>query len=1244
MQPDVVKALSQPEEATASESAGGGCETLYIVGVGASAGGLESLELMFRQMPRETGMAFVVIQHLSPDFKSFMDELLSRQTDIPVCRAEHEMEVEPDRIYLIPPKKEMIISGRKLLLTDKDPKQTLTLPIDHFFRSLAQEAGSCSMAVVLSGSGSDGSRGIRDIHAAGGLVICESLSTAKFDGMPVSAIDTGVVDMELPPDQIPQALVNHVRNVIGAAADGSPSTDGHGFANIFDLLNEEYGIDFSHYKSTTVGRRIHRRLPMSKVGDVREYTRRLREDGAELNALYKDLLIGVTRFFRDPAAFELLEKTVIPELLEKTPADQEIRVWVAACATGEEAYSIAMLLHEALEAAGRCVGAKVFATDAHRGSLEIASAGVYGPEALVDVSEDRLARYFQRKPDGYHVVQELRQMIVFAPHNILKDAPFTKLDLVTCRNLLIYFQPLAQKKTLSLFHFGLKVGGVLMLGPSETPGELRDEFDPIDEHWKVYRKRRDVALSADGRHPLRSPELIRRSPVMPAAPVRAIADTALVAAYDTLLGRYMPPGLLISDRRELLHVFGEGEKFLRFKPGRPSSDVFDLLHDDFKAAVTGALQRVQKDLVGVQYSGIHSAIEGREAIYSVSAEPVENRRGKTVQFFVSIVEAASSERVVRIDGHRPTVAADEGQLVRDRMESLESELRYTKENLQATIEQLETSNEELQATNEELMASNEELQSTNEELHSVNEELYTVNAEYQKKIAELVELHADIESLLASTEVGTIFLDQELKIRKFTPSISSAFQLLPQDVGRRIDSFAHNMLNENLVQDIEGVLRGGAPCEREVRDREGRCFLLRIFPYQTPKAINGAVLTLIDVSALKKAESQLADAVRRRDEFLAMLSHELRNPLNAIVSAVSFLEMPNAPPDSAAQAQAIVRRQSEHMARLLDELLDVSRMTQNKMQLRKRAFDLRQIVDDAIAAVQPRLETGNLDFTCRVADKAANVNGDPARLQQALTNLLDNAVKYTPAGGHIWLSVQPDDGQVVIRVKDTGIGIDPAALDSVFELFVQTEHTLDRSSGGMGVGLTLVRAIAELHGGTVEAHSAGVGAGSEFVLRLPGLDRPLQPPSSDGRLPRRFPAPSTSIAQGTSVVIVEDESDNREMLKALLEIHGYQVHSAGNGPEAVELIERVRPNVALVDIGLPGMNGYEVAAHVRRNLGDDGIYLVALTGYGQPGEVRRALDSGFDRHLVKPLTIEKLLEALLERPAVDETVSPKQTG
>ena len=475
----------------------------HVVGIGASAGGLEPLERLFSHLPADTGMAFVVVQHLSPDFKSLMSELLSRRTSMPVRLAEHEMLVEPDAVYLIPPTKEMTIRQRRLLLSDKDPRHGLALPIDLFLRSLAQDLGERAVAVILSGSGSDGSRGIQDISRAGGTVFCESPETAQFNGMPVSALNTGVVDKVLPADEIAAAIVALGRPPVSAEADGSDSAAGdRGSDPILRLLRDEYGIDFSHYKASTVTRRIERRLALNRSLDLDMYVNQLKGDPRELNSLYEDLLIGVTRFFRDDAAFATLETQIIPELVERASSDEQLRVWVAGCATGQEPYSIAMLLHERLSAERRPINVKILATDVHKTSLEVASAGVYSEQQVAGITPERLERFFTLKPNGYHISQAIRESIVFAPHNLIRDAPFTKLDLVTCRNLLIYFQPHAQKTVLTLFHFCLKPGGFLFLGSSETPGSLLDEFDTIDEHGKVYRKRRDIALPRDLKLPL----------------------------------------------------------------------------------------------------------------------------------------------------------------------------------------------------------------------------------------------------------------------------------------------------------------------------------------------------------------------------------------------------------------------------------------------------------------------------------------------------------------------------------------------------------------------------------------------------------------------------------------------------------------------------------------------------------------------------------------------------------------------
>ncbi len=481
-----------------------------VVGIGASAGGLESLEQFFANLPPNPGMAFVVVQHLSPDFPSVMDELLSRHCDMPVQQAEDSIEVQANHVYLLPPKKEMIIRGRRLLLNDKERIHGPTLPIDQFFRSLAEDVGPDAVGIILSGSGSDGSRGVRDIKRAGGRVFVESPDSARFDGIPLSALATGVVDQAAAAKDIPQFLAFDA--TVAVPETSETLSDESPMESVLRMLRDQFDLDFSVYKTTTVGRRILRRTELLGSIDLAEYAERLRLDPDELGALYYDLLIGVTRFFRDPEAFEFIEQHVIPEILDRVPESEEIRVWVAGCATGEETYSLAMILFEQLTDRGRQHNVKIFSTDVRTAPLRKASAGIYGEEQLEHVNEQRRQRFFRKKANGYQISQDLRQLIVFAPHNITKDAPFSKMHLISCRNLLMYLERPAQKTVLSLFHFGLATGGCLFLGSSETAGALANEFDVLNERWKLYRKRRDVRLL----EPLRMPMTRKTPPGVPA--------------------------------------------------------------------------------------------------------------------------------------------------------------------------------------------------------------------------------------------------------------------------------------------------------------------------------------------------------------------------------------------------------------------------------------------------------------------------------------------------------------------------------------------------------------------------------------------------------------------------------------------------------------------------------------------------------------------------------------------------------
>ena len=1329
--PSVAKEIVVESSATPS---------LHVVALGASAGGLEALEKFFDNVPADSGLSFVVVQHLSPDFKSLMNELLARHTEIDIHRVEDGMEVEPDSIYLIPPKKEMIVSEGKLLLTDKDPSQGLSLPIDTFMRSLAQECGDRAIGVILSGTGSDGSRGIRAIHEAGGFVVVQDEVTANFDGMPRSAIETGIVDAVLPPHQMPEEILRYVRHDAQTTQleEGNLISEA-GISELFGALREAYGIDFSYYKPSTVSRRVERRLQLSGCTTLSEYVQNVLADKDELNALYRDLLIGVTKFFRDTEAFRHIEVDIVPQLLSRVPADEELRVWIAGCATGEEAYSVAILLHEAFMARSRPLSVKIFATDVHRASLEFASTGVYSQDALSEVSTERLEKYFLKNGPGYQIIPDLRKMIVFAPHNVVKDAPFTKLDLICCRNLLIYLQPDAQNKSLSLFHFGLRAGGFLFLGPSESTADISDEFETVDRHWKVFRKRRDVRLPANMRLPL-SAGLERLRTVDTHTAIRSIPEVHLLKAYDALLEDYVPASLLVDERRKLVHSFTGAGKFLAIPDGRPPDDILDYVDPDLKLALAGALQRAMKEKLPVVYGKVNCRSVGEGQQLKLSVRPISiHSTGE--DYFLITFETRKKEP----SQTKPSDELDLDGVSLDRINELEEELRYTKENLQATVEEMETTNEELQATNEELVASNEELQSTNEELHSVNEELYTVNAEHQKKITELTELTDDMDNLLRSTEIGTIFLDNDLNIRKSTPQISKQFQILPQDVGRPLDAFSHNIQHDTLIEDARNVVATERLFEQEVQDRQGAWYLLRILPYRSSEKVDGAVLTLIDIDMLKHSEAELrrmskifmdgADPiiledlngkiievnkeaelvygwtrdeligkeissvlvpeclleqaaelrtqcreketirnvetwrqsrtgeahpvlltlsllfgeagnpvgiatiakditarkaaedearreVQRRDEFLAMLSHELRNPLGAVSNAARILKHDKLAPSVLEASTDVVRRQTRQMARLLDDLLDVSRVTQGKIEIRKETVDLNSLVEDAVQAVAGEIKQRDHVLALSTSDEPIWIEGDPSRLLQIQENLLINAVKYTPNGGRISLSVSKHGEHAVLAVSDDGRGIPSEFLPSIFDLFVQADKPLDRSDGGMGVGLSLVRMLVELHGGSVTAQSEGRDQGSEFTVTFP---------LSTEDLPTIEEPADLAIDKSARVLVVEDNEDSRRMLKQLLELEGYQVTAAADGEAGYLAIKGNAADVALVDIGLPKMDGYQLARKVRDELGDQPILLVALTGYGRSEDHQKVVEAGFDEHLVKPVE-PKDLARVIKKP------------
>jgi two-component system CheB/CheR fusion protein len=833
---------------------------LYV-GIGASAGGLEAIQTFFQNMPPHSPMAFIVIQHLSPDYKSLMVELLSKKTRIPVQRAEDGMRVEANRIYLIPPKRNLKIFHGKLLLSEQDHSRGINLPIDIFLHSLAEDQGERAAAIILSGTGSDGMRGIRAVKEQGGMVMVQKESSAMFDGMPRAAISTGLADFILAPEEMPGQLNSYVKHPYVSKSDRAHSIteDETGLARIFALLRERHKVDFTFYKPSTVTRRIERRMSVNQIVDINEYARFVTTHPAEVSILYRELLIGVTRFFRDPEAFDRLTDRWLPTLMEN-PDQHELRLWVAGCSTGEEAYSLAISLRECMEQLGITKDVKIFATDLDREAISKAGSGVYPESIAADISTRMLTKYFYRKEENFHIVRSIREMVVFAQHNLIKDPPFTQIDLVTCRNLLIYLQPVLQRKVLNMINFSLRPGGLLMLGLSETVGELHEIFELVENRYKIFRSlgksnailgrnglpMGDRRLLVDhreqmlgGRRPYRHPE----------------GERTLQRFVDALSGDYIPLSIIVNEHLEVQHLVGDSTGLFRLPSGRPVNDISKMVTKELAIPLSTGIQKVYRSHKPHRFSNIRIQRDGRTQSLRMTIRPLPQKRGQESLVAVIIEEMEAPRHTVE---GTETRTYDLDKETEQYMRDMEHELQFTRENLQATIEELETANEELQATNEELLASNEELQSTNEELQSTNEELHTVNVEYQNKIIELTELNNDVENLLSSAQVGKLLLDDNLEIRRFSAGIKDIFKILGSDIGRPLTHLTHRIVNADPLTEVRGVMETKTTVKREIQTEDGLWYLMRIMPYQIgPDAHAGVVLGFVDITELVESRREL---------------------------------------------------------------------------------------------------------------------------------------------------------------------------------------------------------------------------------------------------------------------------------------------------------------------------------------------------------------------------------------------------
>jgi two-component system, chemotaxis family, CheB/CheR fusion protein len=831
-----------------------------IVGIGASAGGLVALEQFLGQIPRHSGMAYIVVQHLDPTQKALLPELLQRVTAMSVREAEQGMRIEPDCVYVIPPNAELSVIGDTLRLAAPAEPRGLRLPINVLFSSLAGAQGERAIAAILSGMGSDGTLGLQAIKAVGGLTAAQKPETAQFDSMPRSAIDAGCADIVAPPAELPARILAYVTRLPDAgmiAEEASPAAPSGTLQNIVALLQQRSGHDFSLYKASTLHRRIERRLMIHKIATLAEYAEILEHHPQEADLLFKELLIGVTRFFRDPAVWQYLEETALPELLARRATQESLRAWVVGCSTGEEAYSLAMALSDSIHRTPghRDVSVQIFASDLASDAIATARRGRYPLSIRNDVSPEKLARYFNAHETYFEIKQNLRDMVLFAQHDVVLDPPFTKLDLIACRNLLIYFDPMLQRRLVPLFHYSLRPGGLLLLGSSETVGRLTNLFAPIESKLRLYLRQDDVSLSGPD-FMLRSfPPLSKTSKEYTVPPPNAptqLTDSLQSVADQVLLQVYAPAAVVLNRDGDIVYISGRTGKYLEPAAGKANWNFHAMLRDGLRGPLNEAVTQAAGQSEPLQLHGLQLPVPGGVQLLDVTVQAFHepaSLHGMTMVIFRDVAIAPTGKHKAK--GAVDTAHAVELQVYRDEIQTLREETR-------ASREELQSANEELQSTNEELQSANEELTTSKEEMQSMNEELQTINAELQTKLDDLALAQSDMQNLLNSIEIAILFLDRDLNVRRYTERAAKIISLRESDVGRPLSDLASSLQYPSLHEDALETLRTLAFSEKQIQTDDARWFSVRIMPYRRlDNLIDGVVITLVDITATKQLESRL---------------------------------------------------------------------------------------------------------------------------------------------------------------------------------------------------------------------------------------------------------------------------------------------------------------------------------------------------------------------------------------------------
>ena len=1204
-----------------------------VVGIGASAGGLEACSKLLDGLSADSGMAFILVQHLDPTHESLMVSLLARHTKMKVIQAAEGMKVERGHFYIIPPGTYLSVAKGYLHVSLPQPYHRAHQPFDYFLQTLALDYGARAACIVLSGTDGDGAIGLRAIKDKGGLVIAQQPTEAGFDGMPQSAIATNLVDHILSVSNMLEALLKFSKQKGPAPARESNLTveeTQKGIPEIIDLIRTKTKHDFSSYKVGTVHRRTERRMAMLGMAQnqLGLYLELLRKDTSEIDTLANDLLINVTSFFRDPKVFQNLSATVICDLVAKQPPDQPLRIWSVGCSSGEEIYTLAMLFREQLTLQKRNVKLQFFASDVDADAIAVARVGHYPDSIAAEVSPERLERFFSKESDGYRISQDLRSMVIFTVQDLLADPPFAKLDMISCRNLLIYLQPEAQSKVIALFHFALRDKGILLLGSAETVGAAENQFETLSKQDRIYRrigKNRPGELlfmlnSSNSPTPTRSPMGNETIP-------RPEAFSELCQTF--VLANHTPATVLINRKFDCLFTLGPTEDYLSLAPGIYSNKILAMARSGVKAKLRTAIQMAMQENKRIILGGGRLKNGDKAKAFSITVEPVKCE-GQDLLLICFKEEPKGT--VAKGNPPSPETETRFSELENE-LSATQTELRVAIHDLELAAEEQKTVSEETSSVNEEYQSTNEELLTSKEELQSLNEELTALNSQLQ----ETLERHRidsnDLQNVLYSTDVATIFLDPDLKIRLFTPATKLLFNVIPTDIGRPLTDLSSLATLPDMLSDANAVLKTHQPVEREIESKSGAWYIKRILPYRASDgSIAGVVITFNDITerrriadALETAERQAQVANLGKTRFLAAASHDLRQPLQTLVLLHDML----AKNVTTEKAKKLVERLDEtvgSMTGMLNALLDINQIEAGTVVTEKTTFQINELLQRMHGEFAFHAQAQGL--TLHVVPCSLMINTDARLLEQMIRNLVSNALKYTKTG-KVLLGCRRQKDKISIEIWDTGIGIPIKEQQAIFDEYHQLDNSARERSRGLGLGLSIVKRLGILldHRVTVRSqhgHGSGFSIEVKFHPVVPILRREI--------LPNEKPTEPKIIDQKKlSILVVEDDLSVNELLLLLLEGEGHNVATALDGNRALELVakENLGIDILITDFNLPnGMDGLELAANLRTTLKRQ-LPTIVLSGNISTGLLREIAEQNCV-HLNKPVKLEKLTTTIAQ--------------